>query len=245
MDLAVLREDMVDSLEHESKGCVHSETVSLAMRDVPRHEFVDAEQGAYADQAFERHGTRVLSPSTAARLLEALDPEPGERALVVGSGVGYTAAVVAEIVGAAETHAIDINRRLVYEARSNLASAGYGDVLVDRRDGADGLPAYAPYDCILVEAAAIEPPRALLDQLADDGRLVLPLGAGEQTLSVVSKDRSVERHGTVAFHPMLVAGESADSLERNRMHREDQEFARKHAESRAGWEQDWIDWDGY
>jgi len=244
MDLAVLRDDMVDSLHHESKGCLTDERVSLAMRAVPRHEFVDAESGAYADRAFERHGTRVLAPSTAARLLDALAPEPDERALIVGSGVGYTAAVVAEVVGPAETHAIDINRQLVYEARSNLARAGYDEVLVDQGDGADGLPAYAPYDCILVEAAAIEPPRTLLDQLAEDGRLVVPLGGGEQTLSVVSKDRSVERHGTVAFQPLLVDGESPDSIERNRMHREDQEFARKHAESRAGWEQEWIDWDG-
>jgi protein-L-isoaspartate(D-aspartate) O-methyltransferase len=244
MELAVLRDDMVDSLEHESKGCLSHEAVSLAMREVPRHAFVDSEQGAYADRAFERHGTRVLAPSTAARLLDALAPEPGERALIVGSGVGYTAAVVADVVGPAETHAIDIDRRLVHEARSNLASAGYDEVLVDQGDGADGLPAYAPYDCILVEAAAIEPPRALLEQLSEDGRLVIPLGGGEQTLSVVSKDRSVERHGTVAFRPLLVAGESPSSIERNRMHREDREFAQKHAESRAGWEQEWIDWDG-
>jgi protein-L-isoaspartate(D-aspartate) O-methyltransferase len=244
MDPAVLRDDMVDSLEHESKGCLESELLSLAMRAVPRHEFVDDERTAYADRTLERHGTRVLAPSTAARLLEALSPEPDERVLVVGSGVGYTAAVIAEVVGAADTHAIDINRELVYEARSNLASAGYDEALVDYRDGADGLPAYAPYDCILLEAAAIEPPRALLDQLAEDGRLVLPLGAGEQTLSVVSKDGDVERHGTVAFQPMLVDGESADSIERNRTRREDREFARKHAESQAGWEQNWIDWDG-
>jgi protein-L-isoaspartate(D-aspartate) O-methyltransferase len=244
MDLAVLRDDMVDSLQHESKGCLSHEGVSLAMREVPRHAFVDSERGAYADQAFERHGTRVLAPSTAARLLESLAPKPGERSLIVGAGVGYTTAVVAEVVGSAETHAIDIDRRLVSEARSNLASAGYDEVLVDRGDGADGLPSYAPYDCILVEAAAIDPPRALLDQLAEDGRLVIPLGGGEQTLSVVSKDRSIERHGTVAFRPLLVDGESPSSIERNRMHREDREFAQKHAESRAGWEQEWIDWDG-
>ncbi|PSQ28050.1 protein-L-isoaspartate O-methyltransferase [Halobacteriales archaeon SW_10_68_16] len=151
MEPAVLRDDMVDSLEHESKGCVHSETVSVAMRAVPRHEFVDDERGAYADRAFERFGTRVLAPSTAGRLLEAVDSEPDDSVLVVGAGVGYTAAVLAEIVGDRSVQAVDITRRLVYEARENLASAGYGGVLVDRRDGAEGFPEYAPYDRVLLE----------------------------------------------------------------------------------------------
>jgi protein-L-isoaspartate(D-aspartate) O-methyltransferase len=244
MDLAVLRDDMVDSLEHESKGCVHSETLSLSMREVPRHVFVEDDRAAYADRPFERMGTRVLSPSTAARLLEALAPDPDDTVLVVGAGVGYTAAVVAEMVGAADTHAVDINRRLVYEARSNLSQAGYDEVFVDRRNGSDGLPEYAPYDAILLEAAAVEPPRALVEQLAPGGRLVLPLGAREQTLSVVEDGAVVEQSGTVAFRPMLVEGETADTVERNRTRREEREFARRHAESRPGWEQDWIDWDG-
>jgi len=242
MDPAVLRGDMVDSLQHESKGVVQSEWLSAAMRSVPREAFV-GEQQAYSDRPFERLGTRVLSPSTAARLLEALSPEAGDEVLVVGAGVGYTAAVLAERVGAARVQAIDITRRLVYEARSNLAEAGYEAVLVDRRDGAEGLPEYAPYDRILLEAAAIEPPRTLLDQLAEDGRLVMPLGANEQTLALVDRDGSAERLGSVAFQPMLVEGEQADTVERNRTRREDREHAQRSAQSRSGWEQDWIDWD--
>jgi protein-L-isoaspartate(D-aspartate) O-methyltransferase len=244
MDPAVLRDDMVDSLEHESKGCVQSATVAGAMRTVPREAFVEAERGAYADRPFERFGTRVLAPSTAARLFEALAPEAGDSVLVVGAGVGYTAAVLAEIAGERNVHAVDITRRLVIEARGNLADAGYEGVLVDRRDGADGLPEYAPYDRILLEAAAISPPAALVDQLADDGRLVMPHGAGEQTLVVVEDDEIAQRLGSVAFQPMLVEGEQADTVERNRTRREDREFARRNAEAGAGWEQDWIDWDG-
>ena len=243
MDLAVLRDDMVDSLQHESKGCVRSTAVAEAMRTVPRHEFVEDDRAAYADRAFDRMGTRVLAPSTAARLLEALAPDPDDTALIVGAGVGYTAAAVAEIVGDADTHAIDINRRLVYDARSNLSQAGYEGVFVDKRNGSDGLPEYAPYDAILLEAAAVSPPRALLDQLAEGGRLVMPLGTREQTLAVVEDGDVATRLGTVAFRPMLVEGESADTVERNRTRREDQERARKQAQSRAGWEQDWIDWD--
>jgi len=247
MDPAVLRDDMVDSLEHEAKRCVRSASVSVAMRAVQREAFLDDERSAYADRSFERHGTRVLAPSTAARLVEALAPEPGDEVLVVGAGIGYTAAVCAELAGARHVHAVDIDRRLVYEARANLAAAGYDEVLVDCRDGAEGLPEYAPYDRVLVEAAAIEPPRQLLRQLVPDGRLVVPLGGGEQTLTVVSPDgggfETVERLGTTAFAPMLVEGEQATTVERNRTVREDREHARRAAERRKGWEQEWIDWD--
>jgi protein-L-isoaspartate(D-aspartate) O-methyltransferase len=243
MEPAVLRDDMVDSLEHESKGFVRSERLSAAMRTVPREAFV-GEQHAYADRPSERFGTRVLSPSTAARLLEALDVDEDDEVLVVGVGVGYTAAVLAELVGDRNVHGIDIARRLVLDARSNLADAGYDGVLVDRRNGADGLPEYAPYDRILLEAAALEPPETLVRQLAPDGRLVLPLGAGEQSLAVVEADGVSERLGGVAFQPMLVEGEQADTVERNRTHREDRERARRSAQSRSGWEQEWIDWEG-
>jgi protein-L-isoaspartate(D-aspartate) O-methyltransferase len=247
MEPAVLRDDMVDSLEHEAKRCVRSEAVSVAMRTVPREAFV-AEEYAYADRSSERHGTRVLAPSTAARLLEALDLAPGGNVLVVGAGVGYTAAVCAEIAGAENVQAVDISRRITYDARSNLERAGYGGVLVDCRDGAGGLPEYAPYDRILLEAAAIEPPRRLVSQLAEGGRLVLPLGGGEQTLAAVEPDPDgeyavAERYGTVAFAPMLLEGEQADTVERNRTRREDRELARRAAERRRGWEQEWIDWE--
>ena len=247
MDPAVLREDMVDSLEHEAKRCVHSDRVGIAMREVPRHVFLDDERSAYADRSFERLGTRVLAPSTVARLLEALDLREGHSVLVVGVGVGYTAAVTAEIVGAEQVQAIDISRRLVYEARSNLAEAGYGAILVDCRDGIDGLPEYAPYDRILVEAAAVEPPRSLVTQLVPEGgQLVLPAGGNEQSLVAVERRTDghevVARHGSVAFRPMLVEGEQAGSVERNRTRREDIEFAERVRNRRRGWEQEWIDW---
>ena len=243
MEPAVLRDDMVDSLEHESKGCVSSTAVSVAMREVPRHAFVADDQGAYADRSFEHLGTRVLAPSTVGRLFEALGLAAGHDVLVVGAGVGYTTAVAAEIAGSRRVQAIDITRRLVYEARSNLATAGYGGVLVDRQDGVDGLPGYAPYDRILLEAAAVAPPRALVDQLAPGGRLVMPLGAHQQHIAVVEADGEVERLGGCAFDPMLVEGEQVDTVERNRPRREEREFAQRAAQRRRGWEHDWIDWD--
>ncbi|WP_254537118.1 protein-L-isoaspartate O-methyltransferase family protein [Halomarina litorea] len=244
MDSAVLRDDMVDSLEYEAKGCVRSDSVSVAMRAVPRHEFVGDERAAYADRAFERHGTTVLAPSTAARLLEALETEPDDNVLVVGAGVGYTTAVVAEIAGASTVQAVDISRRMVLDARANLAAAGYGAVLVDCRNGGDGLPEYAPYDRILLEAAALEPPRALVRQLADEGRLVMPLGGNQQSLVAVdAAGRVSERFGPIAFQPMLVDGEQSGTVERNRTVREDREHAERNSHGRRGWEQEWLDWD--
>jgi protein-L-isoaspartate(D-aspartate) O-methyltransferase len=244
MEPAALREDMVDSLEHDAKNVVDTERVGLAMRTVPREAFVDDDRKAYADQSLEHRGTRVLAPSTAARLIETLAPTPSDDVLVVGAGIGYTAAVIAEITGARHVHAVDITRPLVYDARQNLDDAGYPEVLVDCRDGSRGLPDYAPYDRILVEAAAIEPPRALVDQLATDGRLVLPRGHGpRQTLLAVHSDGTETTHGPVSFDPLLVDGEQAGALERNRTTREDAERAAHAAQSRTGWEQDWIDWD--
>ena len=242
MDVATLREDMVDSLEHESKGVLSSPALSIAMREVPRERFVVAEGVAYEDRPSRAHGTTVLAPSLVAVLLEALSPRPDDRVLVVGAGVGYTAAVLAELVGASNVHAVDIDRTLVLEARRNLERAGYGAVLVDHRDGAHGLPEYAPFDRILVEAAGVEPPHALRTQLTPGGRLIMPSGVGEQRLVAYSRADIIDTFGPVAFRPLLVDGEQSTALERNRTEREDREFADRHQRSRTGWEHEWIDW---
>ncbi len=243
MEPAVLRDDMVDGLAHPSKGIVRSERVGLAMRTVPRHLFVSDDRAAYADRSHREAGTTVLAPSTAARLIEALAPTPDDRTLVVGAGVGYTAAVLAEIVGATNVHAIDLSRSAVRLARRNLSRSGHDEVLVDQADGADGLPAYAPYDRILVEAAVRNPPRALEAQLAEEGRLVMSRLDDVQELVAVEGGGIVDEYGSIALQPLLVPGEQSDAVERNRTAREDREYQSRARNRRRGWERDWIDWD--
>jgi protein-L-isoaspartate(D-aspartate) O-methyltransferase len=148
-------------------------------------------------------------------------------------------------VGERQVHAVEIDRGLVYEARENLATADQSGVLVDRGDGAEGLPDYAPFDRILVEAAAVEVPAALRRQLASGGRVVFPRGNGpdQRLVAVDAAGETVADGGPVGFAPLLVEGEQRGAVERNRTHREDRERAARAAESRAGWEQEWIDWE--
>lgn len=243
MDPATLRDGMVDGLAHESKGVISSESVAMAMRTVPREEFVPDEATAYEDRPHRFGGATVLSPSLAARLLEALSLRTGDRVLIVGAGVGYTAALAAEIVGPTRVHALDIDPRQVRTARSNLRGAGYGAVLVDRGDGGQGLEPYAPFDRILIEAAVSRPPAPLCRQLRDGGRLVAPILGDPQELRAFAGPDPVERLGPVRFRPLLHSKERPSDRPHNRMRREDREFAQRDARARAGWEHEWIDWD--
>ncbi len=241
MDPEALRDDMVDGLQHEARGQLKSTELASAMRAVPRHRFVE-EAGAYEDVPHQIDGSTVLAPSTVADLFEMLSIEPDDSVLIVGAGVGYTAAVAAELAAARRVHAVDIDRLLVRLARQNLATAGYREVLVDRRDGATGLPGYAPYDRILVEAAVVEPPRALMNQLATGGRLVAPTGVADRAITAYEGGQAVDRGPPATMDPLLVEGEQRGAIERNRTHREEAERARLAAEARTGWELEWIDW---
>jgi protein-L-isoaspartate(D-aspartate) O-methyltransferase len=254
MDEASLRADMIEGLEHQL-GEPLGAAVLTALQQVPREAFVD--DSPYANAASDEAGTRVLAPATAVRLITALDAAEGDDVLVVGAGVGYSVAMLAEIAGARHVHAVDIDREAVSIARSNLSTAGYDAVLVDRRDGANGLPEYAPYDRILLETAVLEPPRALREQLADGGRIVYPRGNAVQTVAAIEAAadgdpapdddappgfRTVETAGPARLRPMLVDGEQR-GVERNRTRREDAERAEQGHFARPGWEQEWIDWD--
>ena len=159
-----------------------------ALRKVPRHRFVPARYAgeAYGDHPLSiGHGQTISQPYIVAFMTEALGLEGGERVLEVGTGSGYQAAVLAEI--AAEVYTIEIVEPLAREAEARLAVLGYQNVHARAGDGYAGWPDAAPFDGILVTAAAPRIPEPLKQQLKDGGRLVVPVGEGVQELTVVTR----------------------------------------------------------
>jgi protein-L-isoaspartate(D-aspartate) O-methyltransferase len=160
-----------------------------ALLRVQRHLFVPAQLAlaAYQDTPLPIGFDKTVSqPFIGALMLDLLDIAPGDRVLEVGTGLGYQAAVMAEM--GAELWSVEIVEEFANEATMRLRAFGYGDVQVRTGDGSRGWSEHAPFDKILVTAAAPEPPQPLLDQLRPGGRLVMPLGGKDvQKLSVVEK----------------------------------------------------------
>jgi protein-L-isoaspartate(D-aspartate) O-methyltransferase len=166
---------------------IEDERVLAAMERVPRHVFVPPElrEHAYEDAALPiGSGQTISQPYMVARICEALALTGRERVLDVGTGSGYQAAVLAELV--AEVDTIERLPELAERARESLRAAGYDRVRVHVGDGTRGLADRAPFDAIAVAAAAPELPKALYEQLEPRGRLVVPVGRrGVQRLEVV------------------------------------------------------------
>jgi protein-L-isoaspartate(D-aspartate) O-methyltransferase len=168
---------------------IRDERVLDAMARVPRHEFVRPE---YRDEAYEDHplpigeGQTISQPFVVAAMLEALALRREDVALEVGTGSGYETAVLAELVGT--VYSIERIANLAERARAVLQRLGYSNVIVVHGDGSLGLPKAAPFDAIVVSAAAPQVPASLMDQLRDGGRLVIPVGSGfAQELQLVRK----------------------------------------------------------
>ncbi len=166
---------MVDS-QIESRGISDPATLA-AMRKVPRWEFVpdNIQRRAFEDNPLPiGEGQTISQPFIVAYMTEALRLEADDKVLEVGTGSGYQAAILAVI--ASEIYTIEIVPSLAEEARETLERLGYGNVHVRAGDGYRGWPEQAPFDAIIVTCAPDHVPQPLLDQLADGGRLVLPLG---------------------------------------------------------------------
>jgi protein-L-isoaspartate(D-aspartate) O-methyltransferase len=156
---------------------VRDARVLEAMFAVPRHEFVPAAHlaAAYDDRPLPIGTTETISqPYIVAAMTAAARIQPGEKALEVGTGAGYQAAILAYL--GARVFTVERNATLAESARQRLARLGYGPVEVIFGDGTEGYPAAAPYQVILVTAAAPSLPQPLLDQLDDGGRMVIPVG---------------------------------------------------------------------
>ena len=201
-----LRHQMVDS-QLRARG-ISDERVLQAMERVPRHEFAPPR---YRDQAYEDHplpigeGQTISQPYIVAIMLEALGLSPTDRVLEIGTGSGYVTALLAEWT--AQVISIERHASLADLARAMLATLGYSNIKVVTGDGTRGFPEAAPYDAIIVSAAAVEMPPALLAQLAEGGRMIIPVGANDaQQLRLVRMQNgqpTIEFRELCRFVPLI------------------------------------------
>lgn len=185
--------------------------VLMAMGRVPRQRFVRKgfEDVAYVDGALPiDHGQTISQPYIVALMTQLVRPQPHSRALDIGTGSGYQAAVLAELCR--EVYSIEIVEPLAEEARRRLAGLGYTNVTVRCGDGYRGWPEHAPFDAIIVAAAPDHVPQPLIDQLAPGGRLVIPVGRYFQDLILIEKqqDGTVRRRTVEAVMFVPMTGEA-------------------------------------
>lgn len=186
------------------------ERVLKAMAEVPRHFFVEPEYAtqAYTDQALPiAAGQTISQPFIVALMAAALRIKPTDRILEIGTGSGYAAAIYSHL--AAEVYTVERYRELAITASRRLDELQYDNIWIRAGDGTRGWPQYAPFDAISVAAAAPTAPRSLLAQLADHGRLVLPIGEpDDQVLICITRNGNrftEESLSPVRFVPLIGA----------------------------------------
>ena len=200
------RERMVN--EQLAKRGIRDARVLETMRMEPRHRFVPAVEQlrSYEDSPLPvAHGQTISQPYIVAYMLQALNLSGDEKVLEIGTGSGYQAALLGKLTK--EVHTVERHVELAEGARRVLNQLGYKNIHVHHADGSGGLPQQAPYDAIIVAASAPLVPQPLLDQLAPNGRLVLPVGGpGGQILQLWTRNGEEFDHEElvpVAFVPLI------------------------------------------
>ena len=206
-DFATARLRMVEEQLTAPGRDIKNPRVLDAMAAVPRHEFVPASlrEFAYLDEPLPIGFHQTISqPFIVAFMTEQLDPKPTDRVLEIGTGSGYQAAVLSRLV--AEVYTIEILEPLAKRAEADLKRLGFSNVKVLAGDGYKGWPEFAPFDSIIVTCAPDQIPQALVDQLQDGGRMIIPVGTlGDQKLYLLRKHgKTIEKQAVlpVAFVPM-------------------------------------------
>jgi protein-L-isoaspartate(D-aspartate) O-methyltransferase len=205
---AAEREAMVDR-QLQRRGITEPDILA-AFLAVPREQFVSAENAhlAYGDHPLPIEANQTISqPYIVALMIQAAGIKPGDKVLEVGAGSGYAAAVISRI--AAKVIGIERQHDLVEIARARLRRLGYGNVEIVEGDGTKGWPDQAPFDAILAAASGTHVPRALIDQLAPNGRIVMPVGDPGWVQELVKVTRQEdgslkeENLGGVRFVPLI------------------------------------------
>ena len=203
-----MRNLLARQLSEREQYPISDEKVLQAIRTIPRHLFLDSifEEKAYQDIAFPIGAGQTISrPHTVAFQTELLQVSEGQKVLEIGTGSGYQSAVLVAL--RVELYTIERQQELFKKTQLFLSRIGYMPKKMLLGDGYKGYPAQAPYDCILVTAGAPEVPKELLAQLKVGGRLVIPIGKGEQIMTVFDRISPIEfskqEYGTFGFVPML------------------------------------------
>ena len=204
-DFAAQRQQMVQR-QLMTRG-INDARVLAAMAKVPREEFVppDSRAASYEDGPLPiGYGQTISQPYIVAFMTEQLRPKPSDRVLEVGTGSGYQAAILAELVS--EIYSIEIVEPLAKSAEVTLQRLGYKNVHVKVGDGYKGWPEQGPFDAIIVTCAPDKVPQPLVDQLKDDGRMVIPVGErfAQQLYLLEKKNGQLKQSATlpVRFVPM-------------------------------------------
>lgn len=186
---------------------IENERVLAAMSQVPRHQFVDSswKDLAYSDRPLPiGHNQTISQPYIVAYMSEAAEISPNDKVLEIGTGCGYQAAVLGEL--AREVYSIEVIPQLADSARQILSKLNYQNIEVKAGDGYQGWAEHAPYNAIIVTAAPKQIPQPLIDQLAINGKLVIPVGTWDQEIVVLTKTKDkivTKKTIPVLFVPMI------------------------------------------